>query len=259
MYKPIKKLGQNFLMDYKVVQEMVDALELGKKETIVEIGPGLGVLTDILIKSMDMSNSRVYAVEIDERFVKKLEQMFAEYLNVDIIEADVLRWLPDFETKEDFKILGSLPYYITSPIIHEIIRMKKRPKLCILLIQREVADKITDKAPDSSYLSVFVQTFFDVEYLGFVPRGAFKPEPRVDGGIIRFRLKDVDLDSNTLIHYEKFLHRGFRHPRKMLNKVFSDPELQMVGIDPQSRPQDLSANKWLEFFYETKHLNTHFK
>ena len=250
MYKPIKSLGQNFLTDKSIVRKMVDALELKNDDFVIEIGPGHGVLTQELAELLNYPESKIYAIDIDERFSTKLDDMFVTRDNVIIINEDILKWLPNFESDRPFKILGSLPYYITSPILHETIKMKVQPEICVLLVQKEVAHKIAAQAPDSSYLSVFAQTFYNVEYIGTVERKRFIPEPKVDGGIIKLKkIPGVSMDHETLHKYEGFLHRAFASPRKMLNKPFSKEELALVGIDGNKRPQNLSAPEWLNFFY----------
>jgi len=248
MFKPIKTLGQNFLVDKSIVRDMVNALEIENGEEIIEIGPGHGVVTEVLVDRFEDLNSQIYAVEIDERFFEKLFDVYISKENVHIIHDDILSWLPEFTPKQDFQIIGSLPYYITSPIIHAIIKMRKMPKVCVLMIQKEVAEKIKSKAPDSSYMSCFVQTFFDVKYLGKVPKNRFKPEPEVDGGIIKLTERNGDFSLEFINKYESFLHRAFSNPRKMLNKVFTKEELQKGGIDSTLRAQNLNADQWLGFY-----------
>lgn len=244
LYPPIKKLGQNFLISSKPVNDMVGSLDLTSEDVVVEIGPGLGVLT----AKISDSGALIYAVEIDERFVSKLENMFLNNLRVKIVHSDVLEWLPTFETDEEFKILGSLPYYITSPILHTIVKMRKRPSACVLLTQNEVAKKISSKPPEASYLSTFVQTFFEVEYMKKVSRKVFRPIPKVDGGIVRLRKKESLINFDQIEKYEDFLHRGFSNPRKMLNKVFKKEMLESVSLDNKLRPQNVSVEKWVELF-----------
>ncbi len=173
--------------------------------------------------------------------------MFSEYKNhFEVIEANVLDFLPQYSTEKSFKIIGSLPYYITSPILHEIIKMNKRPKKVVVLIQKEVAKKIAAKAPDSSYLSTFIQTFYEVEYVATVDKNEFSPVPKVDGGILKMTLKpDVNIDVKK---YEGFLHKGFSNPRKMLNKVFYEDEINRAQIDSTKRPQNYNSEEWLKFF-----------
>lgn len=249
MYEPRKELGQNFLIDTRVVNNMVDALEVGNGEDFIEIGSGHGILTEVLTRKIRGSTSKLFAVEIDERFCKKLEEMFLEDENVVIIYSDILEYLKTFQPERKFKILGSLPYYITSPILHKIIKMKIAPENCVLLVQKEVAEKIKSKAPDSSYLSSFVQTFFDVTYLGKVESEKFTPKPEVDGGIIKLTKKQISVSPEFIEKYEGFLHKAFSHPRKMLNKAFTKEELEKGNINPNLRAQNLDSTEWLNFFH----------
>jgi 16S rRNA (adenine1518-N6/adenine1519-N6)-dimethyltransferase len=247
MYKPIKGWGQNFLLDRRVVAKLVDALDLVPGDTVVEIGPGLGILTEELGSRLDYKELTVYAVEIDIRFVEKLQTMFLSHPNLHVIEANILDWLPQFESEKPYKILGSLPYYITSPIVHTIVKMRSPADICVLLIQKEVAEKITAKAPDSSYLSVFVQTFYEVSYLGSVDKSKFSPPPKVDGGLIKL-VKREEAPIWDMDRYEGFLHRAYSSPRKMLNKVFSKEELDKAGLDASKRPHDYGREDWVKAF-----------
>lgn len=252
MYAPIKRLGQNFLTDYKVVANMVRLLDPQDGDVVIEIGAGLGILTEELAKQYLSLDYKVYALEIDERFILKLDNMFVHNPNVVPVHADVLNWLVDFVPEKDFKILGSLPFYITSPIIHNIIKMKKQPDVCVLLVQKEVAKKITTKAPKNSYLSVFIQTFFDVKYVSEVSKKKFRPSPKVDGAIIKMINKGEPHSLDYINEYEKFLHKGFRFPRKMINKVFTKEELGSFGLSAKVRPGEIPADTWLKLFKLSK-------
>lgn len=249
MYKPIKELGQNFLIDPNIPIKMVNYLNLEEDDCVVEIGPGLGALTEILSERLLEDSSEIYAIEIDKRFVEKLAAMYEDQFNIDVVEGNILDWLPTFKPKDDFKLIGSLPYYITSPIIHTIIKLPKRPSVCVILIQKEVAERICCDAHDESYMSIFVKTFFDVEKLDVINRQKFDPQPSVDGQIVRMTgVKQMLVPAGLITKYEGFLHKGFSNPRKMLNKVFTKEELEKVGIDGNIRPQDVSAEKWVEMF-----------
>ena len=248
MYEPIRSLGQNFLIKASIADLMVRSLEVGDNEDVVEIGPGHGILTEALLHRVSELNSKVYAVEIDERFARKLYGMYVYEKNVEIVHEDILKWLPNFESERKTKIFGSLPYYITSPILHTVIKMKKRPDMVVFLIQKEVAEKVCSKVPDSSYLSAFIQTFFEAEHMFNVPKMEFSPSPKVDGAVIKLTSKNINISPETVERYEGFLHKAFSHPRKMLNKPFTEEELAKGGIDPKLRPQNLSAEQWMEFF-----------
>jgi 16S rRNA (adenine1518-N6/adenine1519-N6)-dimethyltransferase len=250
MYEAIKKLGQNFLTDITYAQDMVYALNISSGDSVIEIGPGLGVITEQIVGTTVNKDFTLTAVEVDSRFLSKLNTMFASYPNVHVVNEDILKFLPEFTTTTELKIIGALPFYITSPIVHAIVKMQKMPSTVVLLVQKEVGKKIANAAPDGSYISTFVQTFYDVEYLKDVPRQVFQPEPAVDGAILVLHKKAQVpvLDVPTIEKYEGFLHRVFNTPRKMLNKVFSLAELQKIGIDPTLRPEAVPAEKWFESF-----------
>ncbi|EKD95652.1 MAG: hypothetical protein ACD_24C00407G0003 [uncultured bacterium] len=248
MFEPIKELGQNFLIDSETITRMVDYLEPADGDLIVEVGPGLGALTEELSNRV-LDNSEVYAIEIDKRFVSKLENMFLESLNLNIIEGNILDWLPNFKPNKPYKLLGSLPYYIASPIIHTIIKAPKQAETVVILIQKEVGEKVAARVPDATYFSSFVQTFYDVEYLESVPKTHFDPIPEVDGAIIRMKkLPEQNISRELIEKYEGFLHKGYANPRKMLNKAFSKEELQLVEVDGNLRAQDIDVEKWVEMF-----------
>jgi len=250
MFKPHRYLGQNFLTDRTIADQMVSALEIENGDEIVEIGSGFGIITEALLKKSKDKKVKINAVEIDERLYKNLVERFSGEERVEFYNEDFLKWFPQFSFQRELKIIGSIPYYITSPIIHQIIKAEKRPKIVILLVQKEVAEKIKSTAPDSSYLSSFVQTFFDVQYLGKVPSRKFNPEPEVDGGVLKLICKEKDEDflPDFIRRYEGFLHKAYSNPRKMLNKVFKKDELEKGKIDPHLRPQNLDAGEWLTFF-----------
>jgi len=249
MFKPHRYLGQNFLIDRTIADQMVSALEIENSDEIVEIGSGFGIITEALLKKSKDKKVKINAVEIDGRLYKNLVERFSGEERVEFYNEDFLRWFPQFSFQGELKIIGSIPYYITSPVIHQIIKAEKRPKIVILLVQKEVAEKIKSTAPDSSYLSSFVQTFFDVQYLGKVPSRKFNPEPEVDGGVLKLiRKEEVDFPPDFIRKYEGFLHKAYSNPRKMLNKVFKKDELEKGKIDPHLRPQNLDAEEWLTFF-----------
>jgi 16S rRNA (adenine1518-N6/adenine1519-N6)-dimethyltransferase len=248
MFKPHKELGQNFLTDKAVAADMVNALEIKNGDEVVEIGPGHGIVTSFLLQKVKNIKAKVYAVELDTRLYEELRNLYKDEEKIEPINQNILDWLPEFSTDKDFKIIGSIPYYITSPIIHKIIKMKNLPEIVVLLVQKEVAEKIKNIAPDSSYMSSFVQTFFNVKYLGKVPSKKFNPEPQVDGGILKMTKRDLDFNPEFIRKYEGFLHRAYSNPRKMLNKVFKHEELEKGKIDPRLRAQNLGPEEWLNFY-----------
>lgn len=252
MLKAKKQLGQNFLIDENVPQDMVGALDVRKEDFIVEIGPGTGMVTKKLLEK-DFNN--LLGIELDKDMVNILEKDFEKEISenkLKIENTNVLDFLPEFgkrSSEKNLKIIGSLPYYITSPILHKIVYMENRAQTVVILIQKEVAEKITELEPKASYLSTFVNTFFETTIVDFVDREAFDPIPNVDSAIVKMSLKNnIPIENQEIKKYEGFLHKAFSNPRKMLNKVFTLEELGIFGIEAQSRPQEISVKKWIDSF-----------
>ena len=249
MRKPIKELGQNFLLEKDIALAMVDSLGVKQGEVVVEIGPGRGIITQILVEKINREKIQVKAVEIDKNLVELLNRKYSHTSGLEIIEDNILDWLPNFIPEKRYKIIGSLPYYITSPILHKIIQQGENISTAVLMLQKEVAEKIVQDAPQASYLSTYLKTFYQLELMREVPRSFFEPQPKVDGAIIRMeRLSTPLIESSEMENYEDFLHLGFSKPRKMLNKTFSKEMLNEIGIDETLRPQHVSVEKWIELF-----------
>jgi len=255
-----KALGQNFLTDSGVSQLMVESVDVFNGDRIIEIGSGRGALTQSLASICRSRQAYLTAVEFDVDLIPILKSRITESENIKIINANILNYLDDFKVPENtrLKITGSLPYNITSPLIHKLIKINPRPETCVFLIQKEVAQKICKQAPDSNYLSVFVQTFYKTEILKIVDKNLFSPVPKVDGAIIKLTRKPSDLISRlpwqtgNISHYEKFLHHAFSSPRKMLNKVFTKEDLARYQLDATKRPQDYGSDKYLRIFATDK-------
>ena len=129
MYEPVKNLGQNFLTDYTFVNKMVEALDLKGGDAVVEIGPGLGVLTERISRKLIGSGSVIYAIELDERFVSKLESMFIHDLDLHVVHADILKWLPDFEFNNNY-IIGKLCFHINRDADWILVQVRRNCKPC---------------------------------------------------------------------------------------------------------------------------------
>jgi 16S rRNA (adenine1518-N6/adenine1519-N6)-dimethyltransferase len=236
-------LGQHFLKNKNEIKKMVEALDAKPGDVIIEIGPGQGAVTRELVELYGGKDIRIVTVEVDSSLVEKLRKTFP---NIEVVEEDILKWLWKFDPEaRPIKIIGSLPYYITTPILQEIVRMPARPETCVLLVQKEVADKILQTPPESVPISVLVQTFFEVEGLGHIDKSDFSPEPEVDGGILKLARKDIGLDVRK---YEGFLRKVFANPRKMLNKTFDADELNQAGLDGNMRPQNYGWENWVNAF-----------
>jgi len=251
-----KALGQNFLKDQTVARLMAESIDVEINDWVIEIGSGTGALTESLALICTSKQAHLTAVEFDIDLIPVLKSKIVENENVKIVNANILNLLDDFKIPENahLKIIGSLPYNITSPLLHRLVKTEPMPETCVFLIQKEVAQKICKQAPNSNYLSVFVQTFYTTEILKIVDKNLFSPVPKVDGAVIKLTRKPSDLISRLpwrtgdISRYEKFLHHAFSSPRKMLNKVFTKEELKKYRLDATKRPQNYDNEDYLRIF-----------
>lgn len=239
-----KSLGQNFLKSDKAVREIIEAGELSKNDTVLEIGPGMGVLTEKLLTS----GANVIAIEKDDRLVIPLSIKFEKEIKTGqfvLVHGDVLdfvgkdKMLPSLEkllNKQDYKLIANIPYYITGEIIERFHTIPNQPQTIVLLVQKEVAqriiakplinkakkDHIKDNQGKESILSVAVKIYGEPKLISIVPRGAFAPAPNVDSAILA--IKNIKHFGNPKQEKEFFdlLHSAFSHKRKyMLSNIKS--------------------------------------
>jgi len=247
MEKAIKKLGQNFLRNKGIVKKMVGLLDIHSGYKVVEIGPGPGIFTEEIYKNLTETNE-FYCVELDQRFVEALTNKYAFNSNVHIIYDDFLEWGRSTILEGETVVLGSIPYYITSPILHTLVKMLNKPLVVVLMVQKEVAEKVAEKKVKPNYLSTFVGTFYDIKYIDTVSRSQFSPVPNVDSAILKMTLKSVSQVIEDIHNYEEFLHGGFKFPKKMLNKVLEKDLLLNCGFTGNERPHDLNVEDWVKLY-----------
>lgn len=251
--RPKRSLSQNFLTDPDALDAIVAAAELQPGEAVVEVGPGLGVLTRRLISA----GCRVLAVELDERLAAYLRRELGSVPGFDLIERDALALDPaDCFPGERFKLVANIPYHITSPLLHHFLEGEHTPDLTVLLIQREVAERVASPPGDMSYLSVFVQHLTAAEVVGMVPRTSFEPAPAVDSAILRLRRRAEPLvEPPGRDSFYRVVQAGFRQRRKQIHNGLTRelpvdrPEVEAAlgtcAIDPDRRPQTLSVDEWV--------------
>ncbi|MBT5468304.1 ribosomal RNA small subunit methyltransferase A [Candidatus Peregrinibacteria bacterium] len=237
-------LGQHFLVDEMVLDEIVTSGDIQEDDHIVEIGPGIGVLTRELLYNA----GKVTAVEIDERMISLLKQFTGYSSILTIINNDALK--VDFP-EEPYKIIANIPYHITSPLLrHAMMESKVRPTSMTLLIQKEVADRICDKKSEC-LLSIIVKLFGEPKKICNVPPTSFLPPPKVDSAVIHIEcFKEPLTDGATIDLVMKYAKIGFSMKRKMLRNSFATfPEglelLSAASIDETRRPQTLSVQEWI--------------
>jgi 16S rRNA (adenine1518-N6/adenine1519-N6)-dimethyltransferase len=249
-------LSQNFLADVEVLERIIDEADPGPDSRVVEIGPGLGLLTGALLAA----GATVTAVELDrglagflrERFERALGDGQLTLIEGDALDQDLGRLLP-----APYDVVANLPYHITSPILHALLGSPPRPSRAVLMVQREVGERISAPPGKMSYLSVFVQYHARVRLAFVVPPTAFEPAPAVDSAVIVVEPFDADdrLDPEAEDGLWRLVQAAFRERRKMIHNVLSRQlpvdagrvaaALAAADIAPDRRPQTLAVGEWL--------------
>ena len=253
--KPSKRLGQNFLINENVLGKIIESAELSKNDTILEIGPGLGILTIELAKKV----KRVTAIEKDKRFCDILKENLKDYKNVEIINADILNTRYKIQNTK-YKIVANIPYYLTSPLIRKFLEAENKPSLMILMVQKEVAQRICAKPPKMSLLSVAVQFYAEPEIITYVSKKSFYPQPKVDSAILRIEpLMSTNLNANERKYFFELVKAGFSSKRKyLINNLSREFKIQnskfkilfeQVGLAQKCRAENLSINDWIKVFH----------
>lgn len=254
--KPERSKGQNFLINEKIYDEIIKAAELKVDDLVLEVGPGLGFLTTKLAARA----KKVIAVELDDTLAVYLTTGFAaqDADNVEIINADILRFNPEKLAGQKYKIVANLPYNISSIFLRQFLSSEHRPEMMVLMLQKEVAERIVAQAPEMSVLAVSVQYYAEVEIIREVKAGNFWPEPQVDSAIIRIRVRPERHQAETDKQFFRLVKIGFSAKRKMLKNnlsaglKISPPEAEKVllasGFDAKVRAEDLSPADWQKLF-----------
>ncbi len=258
---PKKSLGQNFLTNTGIVASIVDAASLSSNETVLEIGPGKGILTEELLKR----GVKVIAVEKDRELIPILQKRFEKEIKEDsliLINEDILTFqFP--KSIEKYKLVANIPYYITGQIIRQFLTAEKKPETMVLLVQKEVAERIIARDGKESLLSLSVKAYGTPIYIKTVKAGSFTPAPKVDSAILlinnisrdffsTFSLSRFNLDREKEKRFFEVLHAGFAHKRKQLfgnlKAVFDEKilreKMKEGNIPENTRAEDLSLDKW---------------
>jgi 16S rRNA (adenine1518-N6/adenine1519-N6)-dimethyltransferase len=247
-------LSQNFLVDGEVLEALLEAAAVTPGRRVLEVGPGLGVLTGALLDA----RAQLTAIELDRRLAALLrdrfEGRFGERLR--LIEGNVLDQPLAELMDAPWDLVANLPYHITSPILHRVLGAEPRPERFVLMLQREVAERIAAPPGAMSYLSVFVQYHAAARVARIVPAAAFEPVPEVDSAILVGQTRPRQLPAPLEDDLWRLVQAGFRERRKMLHNVLPrqlpqvgaarlEAALAAAGIDPQRRPQTLAVEEWL--------------
>ncbi len=255
--KPARSKGQNFLINDGIYQAIIAAAAIDPGDTVVEVGPGLGFLTAELARRA----KRVIAVELDDKLAGILNIAITsqEVANVEIINQDILRFNPDkyLGSGEDYRVVANLPYNITSIFLRTFLSSPRPPRSLVLMLQKEVAERIITTAPDMSLLSLSVQYYGTPVIIRTVPASDFWPAPAVDSAILRFFYERPQPTPASLAADKQFFHVAriaFSAKRKMLKNNLlaglkikpADLETAMLaaGVDLQARAESLSLEQW---------------
>jgi 16S rRNA (adenine1518-N6/adenine1519-N6)-dimethyltransferase len=255
---PKKSLGQHFLRDRTVPPRIAEAAGLQPDSTVVEVGPGLGVLTEELAARLDPQRGRLIAVELDQNLIPGLETRFAGMPHVSFVHADVLEVQPEVLVGDaPYKVVANLPYYITSAIMRHFLDAARRPESLTVMVQREVADRMTARPPEMSLLAVAVQFYGRPRTLFRVPPGAFNPPPKVDSAVVHIEIykpEERPARPRSVEAFFRVAQAGFGQRRKQLVNTLATglsvpkdvtlARLREAGVDPTRRAETLTLPEW---------------
>jgi 16S rRNA (adenine1518-N6/adenine1519-N6)-dimethyltransferase len=252
----LKKFGQHFLNDQNILTAIVDALAPTTQDTVVEVGPGRGSLTDILAQR----SGRVVAVEIDRALATQLRERYRDRSNVEILEGDFLETDVPAIVGKDYLLIGNVPYYITTPIVFKSLE-PPIPRRSVFLVQREVAERMAAHADTESYgaLSVNLAAVANVEQVLTVPASAFQPPPKVESGVVRITPRaQLLVPVESLAAFRVFVQAAFGLRRKQMVRVLRTVRglsaeeagalLERARIESSARPEVITPEKFAELF-----------
>ncbi|NMC51121.1 ribosomal RNA small subunit methyltransferase A [Candidatus Kuenenbacteria bacterium] len=252
---PTKSKGQNFLISQGVLDKIITTADLSKEDVVLEIGPGLGILTEELTKRV----GRVVAVELDRKLLGYLKDKFGQVKNLELVEGDVIKLLNYQIVKllegKKYKVVANLPYQITSHVLRLLLETDSGPSEMVLMVQKEVGERICATKGEMSVLAVMVQYYSRPEMVAVVGREDFWPVPEVDSAIIKLKTQNSKLKSKEDLFF-KFIKVGFNGKRKMLKNnlrnIYSEQKVLAafweLKIDSRARAEDLGVEEWKRLY-----------
>lgn len=255
--KPRKGLGQNFLVSEALLRRIIAAAEIQPQDTILEVGAGLGTLTQALAQKA----AQVFAVELDRRFIPMLQSLLAPYPQVNIVQGDMLSIEPGDLLAKPYKVVANLPYYITSAILRHLLEAKFKPCLMVVTVQNEVAQRIVAPPGQMSLLAVSVRFYGRPRIVAKAPPGAFYPSPRVNSAVVRIELfEQPPVEVDDVGAFFQVVRAGFAQRRKQLrNSLAHGLELPVervveamhrCALDEKQRAQELTVEQWARLHRE---------
>ena len=250
MAGPNKSLGQHWLRDRDVLAHIADCDELEATDTVLEIGPGLGTLTSELLRR----SKNVVAVEFDEELARKLPAQFPGK-DLQVVRSDILSF--DLSTlPSNYKVVANVPYYITSKIVQLLMTAENKPSVVVLLVQKEVAERLAAKAGDMSILAISAQLFAEVTLGDVVPAALFTPPPKVDSQVVILKMRTQPFLTDVAEkQFFRVVKAGFSAKRKKLRSSFAgglgvsteqaEAYLEKAGVNPNARAESLRLEDWV--------------
>jgi len=245
-----RTMGQNFLVDSEVLDKIIVAADISPSDVILEIGPGLGVLTEGLSEKA----GKIIAIEKDDKLTEMLESKFSG-TNVEILHQDAL----EFDPTElgEYKLVANIPYNITSLIIRKFLETSNKPERLILMVQKEVAERITARPGDMSLLSVSVQFYAEAEIISLVKNTSFYPSPKIDSAVIKISPKELSKEVNEK-EFFRLVKFGFASKRKTLENNLSagmhitkqdaSDIIKAAGLEARIRAEALTIENWIKLY-----------
>jgi len=247
-----KDLGQHFLVNPEALQSIVEAAELTKEDKVLEVGPGMGVLTNELCKHA----GEVIALEFDKAMISIVKTSCIKHTNLKVINADVLKF--DSSELGQYKLVANLPYYITSPVLRLFLEAENKPDEMVILVQREVAERICAKPARMSILAISVQFYGNPKIVEVIPRTSFFPAPKIDSAILKIRIYKKPLFDVDVPLFFRLVKAGFGEKRKQLinslsggltlNKETTELLLKDAGISTMARAESLAMMDWYNLY-----------
>lgn len=249
-----KSLGQNFLIDEEALNTIVEAGDLYEGDHVVEVGPGTGFLTEQLIQKV----KKVTAVELDKDMVEILKAQFSLTENLEVVHSDMLQTPVEEIVDGHYKVIANIPYYITSPVVRHFLQAPTRPKLMVLLVQKEVAEKICS-LKGKSFITVETAVQGHAEYIATVPAESFSPAPKVDSAILKITVfPEPKVPEDELKDFLRIVKFGYSQKRKKLSNGLAaglhlEPAqvrelLEKANVGTGSRPEELDIEDWKRLY-----------
>ena len=251
-------MGQNFLIDKNIIKKFITACDLDENDTVLEIGSGLGNITQFLAEQA----KEIIGIEKDVKLAEISKEILKDFENIKIIQNDILNF--NINNLKEYKVVGNLPFYITSPIIVKFLEAQNKPKKMVFIVQKEVAQRICSEPPNMTILSNSVQFFAKPKIISSISKNSFWPVPNVDSVILELSPL-LNQKTNLSEKFFKIMKAGFSHPRKQilnnlskeldLNRKPVESWLKKNKIETTERAENITVEDWINLAKSLKYTN----